>query len=179
MLSCGSSGLSLRLVLLATITGCSASDPTRVIERAEGMVLFEGLPAAEGHEGKEFAEEVDKETNFRWSHDYFYNTSLELKPGDSERLKRSLIEAFTSIRKGPPHKCGFHADFMIQFSYREETWTLLLCFGCNDAILFRAEDRTNGITFSKEIANELLDILEPYRTNRPSTKFWPKPRSSK
>ena len=74
-----------------------------------------------------------------------------------------LLSGSDGIRINQPKKCGFHADYCIQFKHQEATYRVFVCFGCGELLVMKGD---SGVTFFFNDV-ELKKLLTVYDKKRP------------
>jgi hypothetical protein len=161
----------IRSILLASLglvlSGCSGAPPeTATLKQAGRLVLYEGLPHPM-YEAQALAAEKKAKPTVTLHGFPFYRETLDLKPGDRERLEAMLSDRHTFSAYSGEKKCGgFHPDYAIEWSASGQTYQALICFGCFEAKIYGPK---GGTTYDvgSGVQNRFKELLTPYRKNRP------------
>ncbi len=160
----------LAVGLCLVVSGCSGPRPeTTTLKQADRLVLYEGLPhPMYEHEALE-AEKKAKPTVPL--HGFpFYRETLDLKPGDEERLKAILGDRASFAVYSGEKKCGgFHPDYAVEWATRGQTYQALICLGCWEIKVYGPKGETI-YDIRPDARDRLKPLLEPYRKNRPPFK---------
>ena len=83
----------------------------------------------------------------------FFITKKPRKLFNAEKIaiKSQMIQAKTYDFSGIYQLCAFSPTVAFEFYSHKETVRLLLCFFCNDLMLFDANGRTSGKSFEKSL----------------------------
>ncbi len=160
-------GTILVASLCLVLSGCSGPPPeTTTLKNADRLVLYEGLPH-QMYEAQALEAER-KEKPIITLHGFpFYRETLDLKPGDDERLKALLSDRRSFSPYAGEKKCGgFHPDYAVEWSAGGRTYQALICFGCFEAKIYGPH---GGTTYDvgSDVQNQFKGLLTPYRRNRP------------
>ncbi|RYD84048.1 MAG: hypothetical protein EOP84_06610 [Verrucomicrobiaceae bacterium] len=136
------------------------------IVRAGSLSLYEGLPHPTA-ERELFQREKNSQEIVQFGGEPFYQTPLEVKPGDEELLRRfcSSAESF-AVYSGPKRCGGFHADYCLQWQEGDVKWQVLVCFGCQE-VKFYGPDTALRADVGPEVFKRLQALLGKYRAKRP------------
>ena len=168
-----------RLSLAATVgvallaSCCSqANNPqtfTEAIQRADKVVLYEGLP----HQLFEsrLLEEERRTKEVQELNGYpFYQEPLALTGEDAKRLSEILGASATYEPFSGEKRCGgFHPDYAVEWQVGADRYRVLICFGCKEVKSFGSEPETRN-DLDSAAHQQLLELLRGYRKNRPATK---------
>lgn len=159
-----SAGIIVSLVLLC---GCSGSKPVGLtIREAGALTLYEGLPH-QAYEAEVLAAEKEAKPTIDLKGFPFYRQTLELKPGDEEKLRAVLGDARSYKPHAGEKKCGgFHPDYAIGWSVESEQFMCLVCFGCSEFKLYWPAGE-GYYDMTGEVKEQLKDVLASYQQNRP------------
>jgi hypothetical protein len=162
--------LILGVALLAS--SCQSNNPqafSDAVRRADGVVLYEGLP----HQMYE-AHLLEEERRSKPVHDLdgypFYQEPLKLTAEDANRLSEVLGESATYKPFSGEKKCGgFHPDYAVEWQVGANRYRALICLGCHEAKLFGPglESRND---LDRAAYEKLQKLLNSYRKNRPASK---------
>lgn len=152
------------------LAGCSGPPPeSTTIKQARHLVLYEGLPH-QMYEPQTLAAEKQAKPTVTLHGFPFYRETLDLKPGDDERLKALLGDPRSFSAYSGEKKCGgFHPDYAVEWSAGGHTYRVLICFGCFEAKIYGPKA---GATYDvgSELQRQFKDLLTPYRKNRPPVR---------
>jgi hypothetical protein len=154
-------------LLCQLLPGCSGPAPeAATLKQADRLVLYEGLPH-QMYEPESLAAERKAKPTVTLHGFRFYREALELKPGDSERLKALVGDPHSFSAYSGEKKCGgFHPDYAVEWSAGGQTYQALICFGCFEAKIYGPH---GGTTYDvgDAVQKRFKDLLTPYRKNRP------------
>jgi hypothetical protein len=120
----------------ATAQGTIAAD----VE--ENIFPYEGLPHQELE--KELLAQERQQKRVQDVNGFpFYEQRPELHPDDAQRLIELLKASTTYLGPAQGKFCGgFHPDYAVEWNTKEGTQRILLCFGCEEAKVYVAEQAT-------------------------------------
>jgi hypothetical protein len=161
-------GAAVLIVLLGLASsGCSGPPPeAATLTQAERLVLYEGLPH-QMYEPKALDAERKAKPTVTFHGFPFYRETLELKPGDDNRLKALLSDPRSFSAYSGEKKCGgFHPDYAVEWSAGGQVYQALICFGCFEARIYGP---AGGTTYDvgRDVQERFRTLLGPYRKNRP------------
>jgi hypothetical protein len=151
--------------LCLILSGCSRPQPQSAApKQADRPVLYEGLPHQTYEHEALVAEKKAKPTVTL--HGFpFYRETLELKPGDDQRLRALLTDPASFAPYSGEKKCGgFHPDYAVEWSADGQTRQALICFGCREVKIYGPNGET---TYDLGAEAQFLDVLASYQKNRP------------
>jgi hypothetical protein len=161
-----------------TVVGCgSKKEDTRfdekksvfeAIQKADKLVLYEGLPD-EDDEREQLEEEKRNKKTVTLHGFSFYAAQLEVSEKDKKALQGLLGDDRSFSAWRGEKKCGgFHPDYAIAAVAKGEETTYLICFGCGEAKVYRPDrSETRYDLGHAEAMPQLSAILKPYHMNRP------------
>ena len=149
------------------LSGCSGSPPeSATIARAERLTVYEGLPH-QMYEPKSLASERKSKPTIELHGFPFYCASIELKPGDAEKLKALLGNPRSFEPFSGEKKCGgFHPDYAVEWTVGDKISDCLICFGCGE-VMIHGPGTESRYDLQGDALKLLKAILQPYRINRP------------
>lgn len=174
--------LSLAL-LIAACCGCSSSKPESAYNspppvQATGhpvlsalpdpadLTIYEGCPH-QSEEAELLAKEIKEKKTFELHGFHFYEEPLEVRAEDRQKLVEVLKTdgTFLGIQRGK--LCGgFHPDYAVVWKVDGVEYAILLCFGCYDANVYKADQE-----FKYEInghpGTSSLELLMRYHKHLP------------
>ncbi|MBL9085454.1 MAG: hypothetical protein JNK76_26855 [Planctomycetales bacterium] len=138
------------------------------IQRAEKVVLYEGLPH-QSSEHELLAEELRTKATQEFHNYPFYAEPLALRDEDAKRLSeiRGNVRTFHQYR-GPKGCGGFHPDYLVEWHVGADRFQALICFGCTEVKLFGPGlESLNDL--EEDAENQLRELLKRYRKHRPAS----------
>lgn len=135
----------------------------KVFSQAKGIMVFEGLPHPYEEEALLKAELKRKDTvKLPPLEEPFYTPAL--KASNEEALRKALSGPdCISVYKA--HKCGFHADYCLQWQHHGVTYTAMFCFGCADMAVTHG-DTTQYFSFNRNVLKPLLAVYDKKRPKK-------------
>jgi hypothetical protein len=146
------------------------------IDKADRILLYEGLPTPWGDESELFHQEKGRPDVVTFRDDLFYSTPLEVREQDVTALKAILGNA-ENFHAYQENMCDYHADYCVEWSSDGTVYRFHPCFGCNQAKIYTSSGgmwcTMPGATF-----NRLRELLKEYQKLRPGNpqKYWLPPR---
>jgi len=153
----------------AVASAIEATDDFRKsLATASKLVVYEGLPH-QLFEQAVMQRESERPDVTRIAGYPFYTPAVSAK---NEELLEKLLSDPKSIDVWIGEKwCGgFHPDYSVSWTSGGNTYSALICFGCEEVIFSEGTRR-----FRYELAHEACDAFErdlaSYRSKRPERKF--------
>jgi hypothetical protein len=152
--------------ICGALAGCQGKAEYATIGRADRLTLFEGLPH-QYYEKDALEKEMRTKETVQLHGFPFYRETLDLKEGDSRRLKDLLGNPSSYEPYSGEKKCGgFHPDYAVEWSFEGRAYHCLICFGCYEFRVYGPQ----GEQFYDIRAGAyegLETLLKPFRKNRP------------
>lgn len=140
------------------------------IQRSKSFVLYEGLPH-QTFESEQLEKELATKRTRRIDEYFFYDHPLEVADADVEKLRRlSSASENYSPYAGPKECGGFHPDYALAWSDGDETYHLLICFGCHE-MEFHGPRGMLLVDIREKAFKQFEAILKQYRDQRPPSSW--------
>jgi hypothetical protein len=139
---------------------------TKAVTKAKTVAVYEGLPHQHFEPSLLEAERKEKKTVKLHGFD-FYADPIELKPELTKQLNARGSDRNSYSRYRGAKLCGgFHPDWCLEWKDGDQTYRLLLCFGCGEAKLHGS--KIEALTeLNEEQKKQWSDLLDPLYKNRP------------
>jgi hypothetical protein len=136
-----------------------------LLKRIKTPVLYEGLPSPV-YEKDQLEIELRTKKICKIAGYDFYDSSKALDANGD----RELIAALTAEAAYSPYEsgnfCTFHPDWCFQWKAGNETYSVLVCLGCHEALFITPAEKMSAY-LSDGGFESLNKILRDYHTNRP------------
>ena len=140
------------------------------IRRAASLVLYEGLPH-QTFESEQLEKELATKRTRRIEEFPFYDRPLQVADADVEKLRRlsSAVESYSAYAGA--NKCGgFHPDYAFAWRDGDETYYLLICFGCHE-MQFIGPRQELLVDIRSKAFKQFEAVLKKYRDQRPPSSW--------
>ena len=136
------------------------------IGNAKGVTVFEGMHRQNSPSDAP-ANELMTTRTVKWHGFHFYETAIVVEEMDAAAFTALFGEPKTFSRYTGPKFCGgFHPNWCVQFDDGQNTYRVLLCFGCLEARLYGPANEVFS-DFDKASFNKFIDLLEPLHKELP------------
>jgi hypothetical protein len=136
------------------------------VRRANGVVLYEGLPH-QLFEKRLLEEERRTKAVVEWGGYPFYQEPLALSARDAQRLAEVLGDpAAYQPWKGEKLCGGFHPDYAVEWHVGARRYRALICLGCGEFMLSGGWGWSR-FEMDRAAGEALVEFLPGYRKNRP------------
>jgi hypothetical protein len=141
-------------------------DALKMIQASESTTVFEGMPH-QSQEKKLLEKELAKTEETLIGGFPFYPEPRELLKTDRPALDKFLDKGKGFGEYSGPSWCGdFHPDYAIRFKSGDQTFDLLLCFGCGEARIHMGDK----IIYCDINRNDWKKLLSVYAKLRPKSE---------
>lgn len=141
-----------------TSEAASAASPPRV----QTITLLAGLPHPRFQHKLFQKEKAAKATTAIEGH-LFYQGTRALSPADDRRLHQLVSDASSFKKWRPGKRCGgFHADYAASWSKSGRKRTVLICFGCHEALVIEGT-KTTHFDLERKAYDQIKALLKPVR----------------
>jgi len=141
---------------------------SRGIQGCDTLVVYEGLP----HQMTEkdvFQREMARTKTVEIERHRFYAKPVPISAEAAEKLRKLYVKKGTfAPSEGVKYCGGFHPDWCLQWTRGSQTWTVHLCFGCNEMMTFHGGKTLETYIHSGNVSDQFRAILAPYQKERPA-----------
>jgi hypothetical protein len=140
-------------------------DFSALVARSNSTTIYEGLPN-NYWERELYDRELKTKQTVKIEGNDFYAGPISASSALVDEL-RSLAGSKSSFEpfQGPKACGGFHPDWCLVWSDGSETYTVFLCFGCDEMVAYKDGERSIYCDIREESRFESL--LNPLHVNRP------------
>ena len=139
------------------------------ISRTKQIALYEGLPHQ--HFQRALLEQELQTKKTLQLHEFpFYPEPLDLSDADALQLEKLILDkdSFREMRFNTKKACGgFHPDFAVEFSSRDELYHVLICCGCVEIKIYGPKNALY-CDVRPTAHDKLVALLNPYHKYRPT-----------
>jgi hypothetical protein len=142
---------------------------TEALAKAQGLVLYEGLPH-QRWESDLLENELKEKKSIVLRHFPFYEATIHPKEEDTKKLSAICVNRQSFERYGGLSMCCvYHPDWCLEWRDGNTVCQVLICFGCGEAILYGPKNVLHT-RLNPAQGKELGEILQTYRKNRPKSE---------
>ena len=136
------------------------------INADSSLKLYEGLPHPR-FDAELFKSESMTKPTTRIHSDLFYESEVVIEE-ELENQFRALCKAGSTYQtfRGEKLCGGFHADYALRWSHRDDGVMILMCFNCEEAWLL-GDNISVRVDLSESAAKSLIALLAKTRSERP------------
>jgi hypothetical protein len=173
--------LSLLIAVCSLLYGCSGptgkdrdefATISSGISRASSVTLLEGLPH-QHYEPEQLKQERDAKQTTEIGGFPFYERPLKITDADVETLRQLTTPPgnFTSHPDGVAKSCGgFHPDYCVVWKDGDQTYEMLICFGCRDAMFYGSTQKVL-LEIGEKTFRHFKATLGKYHDQRPEPQY--------
>lgn len=168
----GFGSLAIPLVAIAGLTTkrvpVSSTEEFRAsLAGATAIHVYEGLP----HQNREkefLLREVKRKDVTRIADFPFYTPKIEASGKQAIFFRETLADGASYTEFLGEKLCGgFHPDYAIRWSENDHEHSILICFGCHEALIVSGGGTTYRYDLTKPVIEALQKKLSSFRNKRP------------